>query len=196
MTSHRRTLSQTVCRTHLCGEFVEPSIAVWPVIWYNDNVVSLGLEMTPAYAWNKGGLPYGEKRERLMTTGRYTFKTLRFDPAGDDQPFYQEYTLNVPEGMTVLEALLRIQAEQDGSLAFRYACRGAVCGSCAMVINGRIDLACRSQVRGLDAETITTASCVPVATACVRPPSATRNIWGQQSLRGQRCPRRPRGGVR
>jgi succinate dehydrogenase / fumarate reductase iron-sulfur subunit len=51
--------------------------------------------------------------------------------------------------MTVLEALLRIQAEQDGSLAFRYACRGAVCGSCAMMINGREALACRTQVWGL-----------------------------------------------
>jgi succinate dehydrogenase / fumarate reductase iron-sulfur subunit len=54
--------------------------------------------------------------------------------------------------MTVLEALLRIQAEQDGSLAFRYACRGAVCGSCAMMINGREALACRTQVHGLIAE--------------------------------------------
>jgi len=61
----------------------------------------------------------------------------------------------MPEGMTVLEALLRIQAEQDGSLALRYACGGAVCGSCAMVINSRMDLACRSQVGGLGAETIT-----------------------------------------
>jgi succinate dehydrogenase / fumarate reductase iron-sulfur subunit len=51
--------------------------------------------------------------------------------------------------MTVLEALLRIQAEQDGTLAFRYACRGAVCGSCAVMINGREVLACRTQVHGL-----------------------------------------------
>jgi succinate dehydrogenase / fumarate reductase iron-sulfur subunit len=90
-----------------------------------------------------------------MTTERYTFKVQRFNPASDDQAYYQEYTLDVPEGMTVLEALLRIQAEQDGSLAFRYACRGAVCGSCAMVINGRIDLACRIQVHGLETKTIT-----------------------------------------
>lgn len=89
-----------------------------------------------------------------MTTEAYTFKILRFDPAGDGQPYYQEYPLDVPEGMTVLEALLHIQAEQDGTLAFRYACRGAVCGSCAMTINGREELACRTQVRGLDVETI------------------------------------------
>jgi succinate dehydrogenase / fumarate reductase iron-sulfur subunit len=84
-----------------------------------------------------------------------TFRIFRFDPAKDEKPYYQEYALDVPEGMTVLEALLRLQAERDGSLAFRYACRGAVCGSCATVINGRIDLACRSQVRELGSQTIT-----------------------------------------
>jgi succinate dehydrogenase / fumarate reductase iron-sulfur subunit len=56
--------------------------------------------------------------------------------------------------MTVLEALLCIQAEQDGSLAFRCACRGAVCGSCAMVINGCVELACRTQVRRLGSAVI------------------------------------------
>lgn len=90
-----------------------------------------------------------------MDTKLTTFRILRFDPAVDERPRYQEYTLDVPEGMTVLEALLRIQAEQDGTLAFRYACRGAVCGSCAMVINGQVNLACRVQVHGRDVEMIT-----------------------------------------
>ena len=90
-----------------------------------------------------------------MAAKKYTFRIQRFDPAGDKKPYFQEYSLNVPEGTTVLEALLRIQADQDGTLAFRYACRGAVCGSCAMVINGRIDLACRTQVNDLEKETIT-----------------------------------------
>lgn len=84
-----------------------------------------------------------------MHTRSFTFIIHRFDPAEDDEPAYQTYALEVPGGMTVLEALLRIQAEQDGSLAFRYACRGAVCGSCAMMVNGREELACRTQVHGL-----------------------------------------------
>ena len=90
-----------------------------------------------------------------MDVRQYTFKIQRFDPEAESQPHYQEYVLDVPEGMTVLEALLSIRAEQDGSLAFRYACRGAVCGSCAMVINGRIELACRTQVRGSESEMVT-----------------------------------------
>jgi succinate dehydrogenase / fumarate reductase iron-sulfur subunit len=83
---------------------------------------------------------------------RFTFRVHRFDPTQGDEPTYQDYVLDVPRGMTVLEALLRIQHEQDGSLAFRYACRGAVCGSCAMIINGREALACRTQVHGLTTE--------------------------------------------
>lgn len=85
---------------------------------------------------------------------RFTFRVLRFDPDRDDTPYYQDYTLDVPPGLTVLEALLRIQAEQDGSLAFRYSCRGAVCGSCAMAINGQVGLACRTQVHRLGSDTI------------------------------------------
>jgi succinate dehydrogenase / fumarate reductase iron-sulfur subunit len=88
-------------------------------------------------------------------TEAITFKVLRFDPDKDKEAAYQAFTLDVPEGMTVLEALLRILTEQDGGLAFRYACRGAVCGSCALVINGHINLACRVQVRGLGTETVT-----------------------------------------
>lgn len=48
-----------------------------------------------------------------------------------------------------MEALLRIQDEEDGTLSFRYSCRGAVCGSCAMKVNGRVVLACRTHVETL-----------------------------------------------
>ena len=56
-----------------------------------------------------------------MHTRPFTLRVQRFDPSEDDAPRYQSYTLEVPEGATVLESLLRIQYEQDGSLAFRYA---------------------------------------------------------------------------
>ena len=50
--------------------------------------------------------------------------------------------------------LLRIRDEIDGTLAFRSSCRSAVCGSCAMVINGKIDLACRTQAASFGSNTI------------------------------------------
>jgi succinate dehydrogenase / fumarate reductase iron-sulfur subunit len=56
--------------------------------------------------------------------------------------------------LSVLESLLKIQDRQDPSLAFRCACRGAVCGSCAMSINGKLDLACRVQLHTLSVERV------------------------------------------
>ena len=85
----------------------------------------------------------------------FTFRIARFSPEADPVPRRQDYALDVPPGLSVLEALIRIQAEQDGTLAFRYACRGAVCGSCAMVINGTVRLACHTQVHALGTEVVT-----------------------------------------
>lgn len=84
----------------------------------------------------------------------YRLEILRYDADQDDQPRFQTYTLSVPGQTSVLEALLKVQDEQDPSLAFRYACRGAVCGSCAMSINGRLDLACRVQLKNLRSDRV------------------------------------------
>lgn len=75
-----------------------------------------------------------------------TFKILRYDPMREEPPHFQAYT-HVPKPRdSVLEALKDIRDQQDPSLSFRYSCREAVCGSCAMVINGQIALACRTLV--------------------------------------------------
>jgi succinate dehydrogenase / fumarate reductase, iron-sulfur subunit len=71
----------------------------------------------------------------------------------DQDPTYQVYDVEPRQGMTVLDALFRVHDRQDDSLSFRYSCRGAVCGSCAMLINKVPRLACRTQVAGLIDET-------------------------------------------
>jgi len=81
----------------------------------------------------------------------YRFEVFRYDAAAGDPPRFQTYQVESDGRESVLEALLRIQDRQDPSLAFRYACRGAVCGSCAMAINGQLQLACRVQLSGLAA---------------------------------------------
>ncbi len=78
-----------------------------------------------------------------------TLKIFRYEPETDKRPYYDTFQVEEREYMSVLDALLEIQHEQDGSLAFRYACRGAVCGSCAMSINGILGLADRVQTRNL-----------------------------------------------
>ena len=78
---------------------------------------------------------------------RLTFTIQRFNPEVDSTAHPQEYRLDVGRGMTVLDALIRIKQECDGSLALRYSCRSAICGSCAMTINGSEKLACRTSLR-------------------------------------------------
>jgi succinate dehydrogenase / fumarate reductase, iron-sulfur subunit len=86
----------------------------------------------------------------------------RYDPARDGQPAggkrtdrYDEFTVQHGGNLTILEALFSIQENQDGALSFRYCCRAAVCGSCAMYINGRYRLACQTNVRHLPEALIT-----------------------------------------
>lgn len=84
----------------------------------------------------------------------YVFKVLRFDPQKDDHPLFQEYIYRTEEKKSLLDALMDIRNEQDTTLAFRYSCREAICGSCAMVVNGRFDLACRTELESLKAQTV------------------------------------------
>ena len=78
---------------------------------------------------------------------RLTFTIQRFNPEVDSTSHPQEIRLDVGRGMTVLDALIRIKQECDGSLALRYSCRSAICGSCAITINGSEKLACRTSLR-------------------------------------------------
>ena len=76
-----------------------------------------------------------------------TLSVKRFNPDADQPaPYYQEYRLEVDESATVLDGLIKIREEIDGTLAMRCSCRSAICGSCAMRINGRATLACKSKV--------------------------------------------------
>ncbi len=75
-------------------------------------------------------------------------KVFRYNKR-EDSPYYDTFSLEEEPGMTVLRALFQIQEQFDDSLAFQYSCRGAVCGTCAMLINKVPCLACRTQVASL-----------------------------------------------
>lgn len=75
-------------------------------------------------------------------------KVFRYDK-GRVSPHYDTFSLKEEPGMTVLRALFQFQEHFDDSLAFQYSCRGAVCGTCAMLINKVPRLACRTQVASL-----------------------------------------------
>ncbi len=78
----------------------------------------------------------------------YVFKVFRYQPGKDSKPRYQTYEVPLLHpGMTVLEGLIYIKENLDPTLAVRYSCRMAVCGSCAMYVNGRGILACHTALR-------------------------------------------------
>ncbi len=77
------------------------------------------------------------------------FRVYRFDPERDGEPWYDEREVEPKPGQTVLDVLREIRFGTDPTLAFRYSCRAAICGSCGMRINKRARLACNTQVRKL-----------------------------------------------
>jgi len=77
---------------------------------------------------------------------KVTMRIQRFDPAVDTQPHEQDFEIELPAGITILKALNKVRAEKDPTLALRYSCGSAICGSCAMKVNGHARLACKTQV--------------------------------------------------
>ncbi len=84
-----------------------------------------------------------------MNSRLLTLKIKRFHKEKNPPQWIETFRVEPRKNMNLLEALLRIQDEQDETLSFRYSCRGAVCGSCAMRVNGKLVLACRTHVEDL-----------------------------------------------
>lgn len=59
---------------------------------------------------------------------------------------YQTFHVPRRDNQTVLDVVTWIQREADSTLAYRFACRVGVCGSCAMTVNGRPRWTCRTHV--------------------------------------------------
>ncbi|MHA1916555.1 MAG: succinate dehydrogenase/fumarate reductase iron-sulfur subunit [Promethearchaeota archaeon] len=71
---------------------------------------------------------------------------LVYRNSGNGIIHYDRFEVPLSKGMSILDALFYIQDYIDSSLAFRYACRGAICGSCGMTIDKVPLLACRTQI--------------------------------------------------
>ncbi|MGD2078338.1 MAG: succinate dehydrogenase iron-sulfur subunit [Chloroflexota bacterium] len=80
-------------------------------------------------------------------TDNVTLRIQRFNPDTDTKPYWKEFTLAAERGMTVLDALHQVKTEQDGSLTYRRSCRHAICGSCAMNVNGFNILVCKTPLK-------------------------------------------------
>jgi len=87
---------------------------------------------------------FSSTTKQAVPSGAQTvqFEIYRFNQE-EGKPRMQVYQFNQKEcGPMVLDALLKIKNEQDGTLTFRRSCREGICGSCAMNIGGTNTLAC------------------------------------------------------
>ncbi len=71
---------------------------------------------------------------------------------GGEAGRFQEFEVPRLESQTVLDVVTYIQRRLDPSLAYRFACRVGMCGSCAMTVNGRARWTCRTHVAKVAAE--------------------------------------------
>ena len=76
-----------------------------------------------------------------------TLRIRRYNPELDDEPHWEEYRVTAEPTDRVLDLLHEVKWYQDGTLTFRRSCAHGVCGSDAMLINGRNRLACEMLVR-------------------------------------------------
>jgi fumarate reductase iron-sulfur subunit len=65
---------------------------------------------------------------------------------GTEHGAFQAFAVPRRTHQTVLDVVTEIQREHDATLSYRFACRVGMCGSCAMVVNGRPRWTCRTRV--------------------------------------------------
>ena len=70
-------------------------------------------------------------------------RILRFNPERDGAPYFQEYEYEPFPGMTVLDVLNGIHANQDPTLSYSHECRNKHCGLCGLMVNGKAELSCK-----------------------------------------------------
>ena len=71
------------------------------------------------------------------------FKIWRGDSR---QGEFKNYSVQLEQGMVVLDAIHRVQVEHANDLAVRWNCKAGKCGSCSMEINGKPKLACMTRL--------------------------------------------------
>ncbi len=82
-------------------------------------------------------------------------RVYRYIPGSGGSPQFDTFEVPAERWTTVLDALLHAKAHKDHSIAIRYSCRMASCGSCGMKINGVPRLACYTKIDELGTDEIT-----------------------------------------
>ncbi len=93
---------------------------------------------------------------------RVTLAVQRYNPETDSDPYEQRFEVEVEPTDRVLDALMEIYRNQDGSLSFRKSCAHGVCGSDAMRINGSERLACKTLIQDVVDDVNTVIALAPL----------------------------------
>jgi succinate dehydrogenase / fumarate reductase iron-sulfur subunit len=91
----------------------------------------------------------------------YTLKIRRFDPQSGEAAYWDEHTVEMADKRSVLDAILEVKGEKDGSIGIRCSCQQGICGSCGVRINGKPGLACNTH---LDAAAARGADTISIGT--------------------------------
>lgn len=83
-----------------------------------------------------------------MTEKKITIHVLRFDPAVDQEPYYDDFDVPLIEGLTVMGALDHIYEHLDSTLAYydHAACAQGICKTCMVKITGQPGLMCQTHL--------------------------------------------------
>ncbi len=98
---------------------------------------------------------YVPQQQTVNNPQTILLRVFRYNPKGSgDEPRMVTYRVPLSKGLTVLDALLWVKENVDNGLSFRYSCRMGICGSCGMLINGKPELGCETQVAELGTDVI------------------------------------------
>jgi succinate dehydrogenase / fumarate reductase, iron-sulfur subunit len=76
----------------------------------------------------------------------YLLRIRRFDPKSGQAAYWDEHSVELGERNSVLDAILKVRDEVDGSVGIRCSCQQAICGSCGVRMNGKPGLACNTHL--------------------------------------------------
>jgi succinate dehydrogenase / fumarate reductase, iron-sulfur subunit len=77
----------------------------------------------------------------------YLLKIRRYDPNSGHAAYWDEHAVQLGERNSVLDAILKVRDEVDGSVGIRCSCQQAICGSCGVRMNGKPGLACNTHLQ-------------------------------------------------
>src|SRR5437879_8450666 len=79
--------------------------------------------------------------------GQVTIHVRRSASETGEKPRFETHRIEVADKASILDTLFALQRGPCPDLAFRFSCRVGMCGSCAMVVNGREQLTCSTLIK-------------------------------------------------